>query len=129
MKLGYTILYVDDVEASLTFFEKAFGLPRRFYHEGGYGEVETGATALAFASHVLGASNLPEGYVSASALNLPLGMEIALVCDDVQRAFDKAIEAGAKPLKAPMAKPWEQIVAYVQCPDGLLVELCTPVQP
>ncbi len=51
MKLGYTIFYVNDVEASLTFFEKAFGLPRRFYHESGYGEVETGSTALGFASH------------------------------------------------------------------------------
>jgi len=128
MKFGYTILYVDDVEASLAFFEKAFGMSRRFYHESGYGEVETGATALGFASHALGASNLPAGYVSASASNLPLGMEIALVCNDVQNAFDTAIIAGAKPLKAPMAKPWGQIVAYVQCPDGLLVELCTPVQ-
>jgi lactoylglutathione lyase len=128
MKFGYTILYVDDAEASLTFFEKAFGMSRRFYHESGYGEVETGATALGFASHALGASNLPAGYVSASASNLPLGMEIALVCDDVQNAFDTAIIAGAKPLKAPMAKPGGQIVAYVQCPDGLLVELCTPVQ-
>jgi lactoylglutathione lyase len=42
MKLGYTILYVRDVEASLNFFEIAFGLSRRFYHESGYGEVETG---------------------------------------------------------------------------------------
>ena len=25
------------------------------------------------------------------------------------------------------AKPWGQIVSYVRCPDGTLVELCTPV--
>ncbi len=30
MKLGYTILYVADVAASLSFFERAFGLKRRF---------------------------------------------------------------------------------------------------
>ena len=48
MKFGYTILYVPDVAASLTFFEKAFGFACRFLHESGaYGELETGATALA----------------------------------------------------------------------------------
>jgi len=127
MKLGYAILYVSDVEESLAFFEKAFGLPRRFYHESGYGEIETGSTALGFASHQLGISNLPEGYVKADALSMPLGMEIALVTDDVQSAYEKAIAAGAKALKPPMAKPWGQVVAYVRCPDGLLVELCSPV--
>jgi len=127
MKLGYTILYVSDVEASLAFFDAAFGLPRRFYHESGYGEVETGSTALGFASHQLGTSNLPAGYVKADASSVPLGMEIALVTDDVHSAFDRAIAAGAIPLKAPMKKPWGQMVAYVRCPDGLLVELCSPV--
>jgi catechol 2,3-dioxygenase-like lactoylglutathione lyase family enzyme len=40
MKLGYTILYVPDVAASLAFFEKAFGLKTRFLHESGtYGEL------------------------------------------------------------------------------------------
>jgi catechol 2,3-dioxygenase-like lactoylglutathione lyase family enzyme len=127
MKFGYTILYVSDVEASLAFFEKAFGLQRRFYHESGYGEIETGPTALAFASHELGESNLPEGYVRADASSMPLGMEIALVTDDVQSAFETAVSAGASPLKEPMQKPWGQFVAYVRCPDGLLVELCSPV--
>jgi catechol 2,3-dioxygenase-like lactoylglutathione lyase family enzyme len=127
MKFGYTILYVDDVEASLTFFEKAFGLPRRFYHESGYGEVETGNTALGFASHQLGVSNLPAGYVKADESAVPLGMEIALVTDDVQAAFNKALSAGAVMLKEPASKPWGQIVAYVRCPDGLLVELCSQV--
>ena len=112
MKLGYVILYVSDVEESLAFFEKAFGLPRRFYHESGYGEIETGSTALGFASHQLGASNLPDGYVKADLSSMPLGMEIALVTDDVQSAYEKAIAAGAKALKPPMAKPWGQVVAY-----------------
>ena len=127
MKLGYTILYVSDVEASLAFFEKAFEMPRRFYHESGYGEVETGDTALGFASHQLGASNLPTGYVKADGSSVPLGMEIALVTNDVHSAYKKAVSAGAMSMREPMAKPWGQIVAYVRCPDGLLVELCSPV--
>lgn len=58
MKLGYTIIYVPDVPASLDFFTRAFGIQRRFLHESGtYGELETGQTTLAFAAHALGALN------------------------------------------------------------------------
>ncbi len=65
--------------------------------------------------------------INTDASILPLGMEIALVTDDVPVAFKQAVAAGATPLKAPAAKPWGQIVGYVRCPDGLLVELCSPM--
>ena len=127
MKFGYTIVYVPDVLTSVEFFEKAFGLKRRFVHESGYGEMDTGATALAFASHDLGASNLPGGYVKASHSGEPLGMEIALVTDDVAAVHAKAISEGAVSIQEPMLKPWGQTVSYVRCPDGTLVEICSPV--
>ena len=60
MKFGYTIIYVPDVAASLAFFERAFGLSRRFLHESGtYGELATGETTLSFAAHELGDLNFP----------------------------------------------------------------------
>ena len=70
---------------------------------------------------------MPHGYVRADESPLPLGMEIALVTDDVSGAYKQALDAGAVALKEPTQKPWGQIVAYVRCPDGLLVELCSPV--
>ena len=127
MQFGYTIIYVPDVLASVAFFEKAFGLKRRFVHESGYAEMDTGATALAFATHELGGSNLPDGYVKASESAVPLGMEIALVTEQVADAHAKAIAAGAVSLKEPVVKPWGQTVSYVRCPDGTLVELCSPM--
>jgi lactoylglutathione lyase len=128
MKLGYTIIYVPDVAASLSFFESAFGLSRRFLHESGdYGELETGETTLAFASNELGKSNFPSGFVAASESTKPLGIEIALVTPEVATAHVKALAFGAMELKAPEAKPWGQIVSYVRCPDGTLVEICSPV--
>lgn len=128
MKLGYTILYVSNVPASLAFFEAAFGLPTRFLHESGdYGEVETGATTLAFANHALGDYNFPGGHVRADASAQPLGMEIGLVTDDVATAHQRALSAGARELAPPVERPWGQVVSYLRCPDGLLVELCTPV--
>jgi lactoylglutathione lyase len=128
MKFGYTIVYVPDVRASLAFFETAFGFAIRFVHESGtYGELDTGATTLAFADDALGDMNFTGGHVSAHSSVKPLGMEVAFVTEDVLAAHAKAIKAGATELSAPTAKPWGQIVSYVRCPDGVLVELCTPV--
>lgn len=127
MKFGYTIVYVDDVEASLAFFERAFGIARRFAAPGGgYGELETGATALAFANHATARSSLGQDFVAACASALPLGMELGLVTDDVPAAVQRALAAGATLLHEPTTKPWGQVVAYVRAPDGTLVELCTP---
>ena len=128
MQLGYTIVYVPDVAASLAFCEQAFGLQRRFLHESGtYGELDTGATTLAFAAHALGDMNFAGGHVHADASAQPLGFEIALVTGDVPAAHTRALAAGAREMAAPVAKPWGQVVSYVRCPDGVLVELCTPV--
>lgn len=128
MKLGYTILYVADVAASIVFFENAFGLARRFVHESGtYGELATGDTTLAFADHRLGDTNFPGGHVRADRSAQPLGMEIGLVTDDVAAAHARALAQGATELAAPAARPWGQIVSYVRAPDGCLIELCTPV--
>ncbi|MCV2360777.1 VOC family protein [Paucibacter sp. TC2R-5] len=126
MKFAYTIVYVADVAASLAFFEAAFALPTRFLHESGsYGELETGATALAFVDHATARDSMGGDYIAAGASKLPLGMEIGLVTDDVAAAFERAVKAGAQALTPPLTKPWGQTVAYVRCPDGTLVELCT----
>jgi lactoylglutathione lyase len=128
VKLGYTIIYVPNVAESLSFFERAFGLSRRFLHESGdYGELETGETTLAFASHELGTMNLPSGFVAASQSAKPLGFEVALVTSNVAEAHARALAVGAMEVKAPEPKPWGQVVSYVRCPDGILVEVCSPV--
>ena len=128
MKLGYTIIYVPSVTESLKFFGQAFGLERKFLHDSGdYGELKTGETTLAFASHELGAMNLPDGYVRASESGQPLGIEVALVTGDVPLAHRTALLHGATELSAPATKPWGQTVSYVRAPDGTLIELCTPV--
>lgn len=128
MKLGYVIVYVPEVAASLGFFARAFGFERRFLHESGtYGELDTGATTLAFAAHALGESNFPGGHVRASDSIQPLGMEVAVVADDVPAAHAKALSCGAAELAAPVRKPWGQTVSYVRAPDGVLVEICSPI--
>ncbi len=125
MKFGYTILYVDDVPATLAFYGHAFGLPTRYTHESGsYGELETGDTALAFVSHTLlrQIGKTP----AAPTLDKPTS-EIAFVTDDVAAAVQRAVDAGATLVQEATAMPWGQTIAYVGDNNGFLVEICTPV--
>ncbi len=130
VSLGYAILYVPDVAASLAFYEKAFGLTRRFFNDDNgvaYGELQTGAACLAFASLELAKGHLQQPFVAANPGQPPLGVEIALVSSDVDGLYRRAVDAGAVSLQAPEKKPWGQTVALLRDNAGHLVEICTPM--
>jgi lactoylglutathione lyase len=127
MKLGHIIIYVADVPATVEFYERAFGLKRRFVHESNqYAEVETGNTSLSFAS-----------YAEAEANNIAIlrnnkegpapAWEICFLTDSVQSAFERALANGCRPICSPIQKPWGQTVSYVRDLNGCLVEISSPV--
>lgn len=123
MKLAYTILYVEDVPATLAFYERAFGLSRRFLHESGqWGELDTGTTALSFCSLALlrdlgKTPGVPDRERPA--------FEIAFVVEDVAAALANAVAAGAEMVQEAQDMPWGQTTGYVRDINGFLVELCT----
>lgn len=53
--------------------------------------------------------------------------EVALVTPSIAEAYATALSAGATEIKSPETKPWGQVVSYVRCPDGMLVEICSSV--
>ena len=125
MIFRYTILYVADVAASLEFHERAFGLRRRFLHESGdYGELETGATKLAFSSRKL-MSEL--GKTPGLADPKAPVFELAFETENVPEALARALAAGAVLVQGVREEPWGQTTSYVSDPDGYLVEICSPV--
>lgn len=129
MKLGYTIMYVPDVLKTVEFYEKAFGLKRRYIHESNqYAEMETGATALGFASEALAEGN-GLAIRPNTLRDVAAGTEICLVTDTPEHAYDHAVAAGAVPIKPVEMKPWGQKVSYVRDLNGCLVEVCSPVPP
>lgn len=129
MKLGYLIFYVDDVAQALAFYEKAFGLERGIVTDSGeYGELSTGECKLAFASSSFVEKSIPGSFESTRAGGRAPPMEVGLVADDVEGAYQKAVAAGAAPVKAPERKPWGQLVSYVRDNNGFLVEICSPMQ-
>jgi len=124
---GYTILYVENVEATLAFYIKAFSFTQKFITpEKDYGELETGGTTLAFASYTVAEYNgiaiekrKPEA--------LPSPFEITFVAEDIESAWKQAVEAGAEIVKEPTQKPWSQTVGYLRDINGFLVEVCTKI--
>lgn len=126
MRFGYTIVYVGDVPATISFYENAFGLARRFIHESNlYAEMDTGSTTLSFAHESMAETN--DIAIRPNRKNcLAAGFEIAFVSDDPETAYQVAVRAGATAVMPPTLKPWGQKVGYVRDLNGCLVELCSP---
>lgn len=128
-RLGWVIVYVDDVAAAIDLYERAFGLERAFVDPSGtFGQLDTGTTALAFAQRDLAASNLPDGFQAPDPLAPSFNVELALIYDDVAAAFARAVAEGCTPLAEPERKGHGQTVGYVRDPFGTLVEVASPVE-
>jgi lactoylglutathione lyase len=128
IKFTYTILYVQDVVKTVSFYEKAFGFQQKFITpDQSYGEINTGQTTLSFATIPLANSNLKDGFLTSNLQHKPFGFEIGFTTDDVEKTVKSAIEAGATLVEKPKVKPWGQVVAYVRDIDGFLIEICTPM--
>lgn len=129
VKFGYTILYVENVEESIAFYENAFGFSRKFVSpDGDYGELITGETTLSFASKKLASQSLKDGFIESSLEDKPFAIEIGFITDNVPEVLQKATSFGAVIVLEPVEKPWGQIVAYVRDLNGFLVEICTEVK-
>lgn len=129
IKFGYTILYVEDVEESVAFYENAFGFSRKFVSpDNDYGELITGETTLSFASKKLAAQNLKDGFIESSLEDKPFAIEIGFIVENVPEVLQKATSFGALMVAEPVEKPWGQVVAYVRDLNGFLIEICTEVQ-
>ena len=126
IQFAYTILYVQDVEKAITFYEQAFGFARKFAMPD-YAELITGNTILSFASLKLAKTNLKDGFTEASLSDKPFAIEIGFSTDDVAGTYAAALAAGATPLAEAAVKPHGQMVAYMRDLDGFLVEICSPM--
>lgn len=129
VNFAYTILYVQDVTKTVHFYEKAFGLSKKFIApDNSYAELNVGKTTLSFAQVELAKSNLKDGFLESNLLDKPLGIEIGFTTKHVEQVVKSAIEAGATLIEPIKQKPWGQLVAYVRDLDGFLIEICTPIQ-
>jgi len=125
VRLGYTLLYVDDVEKTMHFYASAFDLQIGFLHESKtYGEMKTGETKLGFVAHEL-ASSHGFSYERVTIEKKAPAFELGFVTANVKDAYERAVQCGAQEVSPPHVKPWGQTVSYVRDCNGFLVEICS----
>lgn len=124
MKMKYTILYVNNVEASIQFYHHILGFPIKLRVES-YVEFDTGEVTLSINSRqdVKEALGLPVPETVSSSQTF----EIGFVVDDVNEIIAALKEKGVPVIKEPAKKPWGQTVSYVSDPDGHFIEICDAV--
>ncbi|ACU03980.1 VOC family protein [Pedobacter heparinus] len=128
VKFAYTIFYVQDVVKTIEFYERAFGFRRTFIADTAeFGQLDTGSTALSFSSIDLITGEITDGFIKSDISKKPLGMEVAFSTENVEQAYQAALDAGATKVAAPSVKPWGQTVGYLRDINGFLIELCTPI--
>ncbi|KAJ0979460.1 hypothetical protein J5N97_014934 [Dioscorea zingiberensis] len=129
---AYTVIYVKDVAESVAFYASAFGYNvRRLDESHRWGELESGETTIAFTpkhqretDEITGAVKEP-----ASSEKQRSQMEVCLAYEDVDAAYQRAVEKGAVPVSPPEPREWGQKVGYVRDIDGIVVRLGSYVKP
>lgn len=120
-----TVFAVSDVEACVTFYERAFGWTRRadfpiyvelelpggqgvaFYERGAFG-ANTGTVP----------DPVPQGSLT--------GAELYLRCEDLDAAIERISALGARVLRPRTRKDWGDDVAYYADPEGNVLALSQP---
>ncbi len=126
MRLGYAILFVSDLDASIRFYRDTIGLPFRFANET-YAEFATEGAKFALYARAA----LPEligRAAPAGAASWPQG-EVAFFCDDVDAEHERLATRGVEVLAPPTDRPWGERTLHVADPDGYVVELTYRAEP
>jgi lactoylglutathione lyase len=121
-RLGWVVLYVDDIEVSSAFYEGVFGLERTVDWEG-YREYDTGPTKFGLLDRVQARTHVPaaDGGSRASQISFTVALET------VDQTYLAAVAAGGVGMVEPDDKPWGQRVGFVADPDDHLIEIGSPL--
>lgn len=123
--MKYVILYVNDFEKTMDFYNGILGLPIKLQQDT-YVEFDTGDTTLSINTRKdvkeLTGLEVPEGSTSTQTF------EVGFVVEDVGTTIETLRQRGVTILKEAVTKPWGQTVAYVADPDGHYIEICTSIE-
>ncbi len=116
----YVVLIVEQLERALHFYVEILGLPLG-HRSGPYAQLDTGTTRLALYERKAMSETLGRK-LRAPAQDAP-GFELGFKVNDVDAAFSALQRQGAAVISPPTDRHWGQRTAYVQDPDGHLIEL------
>lgn len=127
-KLGYVIMYVPDVEKTVDWYSKAFGLSvRRIDDSRRWAEMETGSTTLAFTPLEQREADITGGVKHPAEQHPRANIELNLLFPDLDATFKHVLQLGAKPVTMPEEKPWAQKAVYIEDLNGNIIRLGSEV--
>jgi lactoylglutathione lyase len=115
--VGYVILYVSDVEASVAFYRDALGLPFKL-RDAGYAEFVTGETKFGLLERTRASDMIHREPTEGG----PAG-EVLFLVDDVDAEAERLRGLGVEFLSGPVDRPWGHRTLHLLDPDGFVVEL------
>lgn len=119
-RIGYIIVYVADLDASIEFYQEVLGLPHRFT-DAGYAEF--GTVGARFALY----ERRRAEWLTSQIVTPGPAAEIVLTVDDVDAQADRLATLGVKVLSGPADRPWGHRTTHVADPDGFVVELAQEI--
>lgn len=119
-RLGYLILYVSDLPASVAFYRDVVGLQHKFT-DAGYAEFATGEARFALYERRRAAWLTGEDPVHG-----PAG-EVVFVVDDVDSQAIRLTSLGLDVLSGPVDRPWGHRTLHIADPDGFVVEFAQSI--
>jgi lactoylglutathione lyase len=119
-RLGYVILYVSDLAASIAFYRDVVGVPFKF-QEAGYAEFATRHTRLALYEARRAA------WLTGRAVAPGPAAEIVFLVSDVDAEAARLTALDVPILSGPADRPWGHRTLHVADPDGFVVELAQEI--
>jgi lactoylglutathione lyase len=121
-QVGYVILFVGDLERSVTFYRDVIGVPFKLRGDG-YAEFATRGTRFGLYDR----DRLDElTGQEAEAPGRP-GGEVVFLVEDVDAEAERLQEAGVAILRGPVDRAWGHRTLHVADPDGFVVELAEEI--
>ena len=128
-RLSVVTLGVDDVERTRGFFEKGLGWKASALGDQDIAVFDTGGCVLALFCRKALADDAAVRDDGASFPAVSIAWNGASKAE-VDAAYEKAVAAGAEPVKPPVAAYWGGYSGYVRIPGGHLLEIAyNPVWP
>ena len=120
-RIGYVILYVDDLDRSIGFYRDLLGLAFKFA-QAGYAEFATQGTRFALYER----ARLP-GLIGRAAAGGDPAVELVFLVGDVDAEAERLGQAGVEVLSGPVDRAWGHRTLHLLDPDAHVVELAQEI--
>jgi catechol 2,3-dioxygenase-like lactoylglutathione lyase family enzyme len=120
----HAILYVEDQEASASFYREVLGVPPRL-HVPGMTEFAIGDAVLGLMPEAGIRRLLGDGLPDPAQSRAPRA-ELYLLVDDPAAYHSRALAAGARELSPLLPRDWSHDAAYSLTPDAAVLAFARP---